>query len=73
MSDPLYFIEIHGLKIRGRWFLEADRDETRADVLKTIRECGSQVVKVLEVIEDEGTVRDVTADIKAEAGVREAA
>lgn len=66
---PLYFIEIAGLKIRGKWFLECDRDETRADVLETVRLYGRQVLKVLEVIEDEGTCRDATAEIMAEAGV----
>lgn len=73
MTHPLYFIEIAGLKIRGKWFLECDRDETRADVLDTIRIYGSQVLKVLEVNEAEGTCRDVTEQMVAEAGVLEAA
>lgn len=67
--NALYFVEIQGLKIRGKWFLECDRDETRADVLETIRLYGSKVLKVLEVVEDEGTCRDVTADMIAEAGL----
>jgi hypothetical protein len=66
--DSLYFIEIEGLKIRGRWFLEADRDETRADVLETIRQHHPRVKKVLEVNEAEGTCRDVTAEMVADAG-----
>lgn len=70
---PLYFIEIAGLKIRGKWFLECDRDETRADVLETIRLYGSQVLKVLEVCEDQGTCRDVTAEMVSEANAMEAA
>jgi len=69
----LYFIEIRGAKIRGKWFLECDRDETRDDVLNTIREYASQIVKVLEVCEDDGTCRDVTADMLSEAGAMEAA
>lgn len=70
---PLYFIEISGLKIRGKWFLECDRDETRADVLETIRLYGHQVLKVLEVCEDQGTCRDVTAEMVSEANAMEAA
>lgn len=70
-THPLYFIEIRGLNVRGRWFLEYDRDETRADVLDTIRLYRSQVIKVLEVIEDEGTCRDVTAEMLHEAQQRE--
>ena len=69
----LYFIEIAGLKIRGKWFLECDRDETRADVLDTINIYGSQVLKVLEVDEAAGTCRDVTEEMVAEAGLRVAA
>jgi hypothetical protein len=64
--NTLYFVEIAGLKIRGKWFLENDRDDTRADVLETIKLYGDRVIKVLEVIEDEGTCRDVTADMKGE-------
>lgn len=63
----LYFVEIAGLKIRGKWFLETDRDDTRSDVLENIKLYGDRVIKVLEVCEDEGTCRDVTADMKADA------
>jgi hypothetical protein len=67
--DSLYFIEIEGLKIRGKWFLECDRDETRADVLEVIRQHHPRVIKVLEVNEAEGTCRDVTDEMLADAGV----
>jgi hypothetical protein len=67
--DSLYFIEIEGLKIRGKWFLECDRDETRADVLRTIGQYHPRVLKVLEVNEAEGTCRDVTEEMLADAGV----
>lgn len=73
MTQPLYFIEIAGLKIRGKWFLECDRDETRADVLDTINIYGSQVLKVLEISEADGTCRDVTEQMVSEASVKEAA
>lgn len=63
----LYFVEITGRTIRGKWFLETDRDSTRADVLQTIRDHGDRVLKVLEVIEDEGTCRDVTQEFCSEA------
>lgn len=65
--DNLYFIEIEGLKIRGKWFLETDRDDTRADVLETIRQYDPRVLKVLEVNESEGTCLDVTEEILSSA------
>jgi len=71
--QPLYFIEVAGQKIRGKWFLECDRDETRADVLDTIRLYGRHVLKVLEINEDEGTCRDVTTEMVNEARILEAA
>jgi len=70
---PLYFIEISGLKIRGKWFLECDRDETRMDVIETVRLYGKQVIKVLEVIEDEGSCRDVTEEFQSAANMLEVA
>jgi hypothetical protein len=73
MAHPLYFIEISGLKIRGKWFLECDRDETRMNVIETVRLYGRQVLKVLEVIEDEGTCRDVTDEFVNAANMLEAA
>ncbi|WP_375413064.1 hypothetical protein [uncultured Bradyrhizobium sp.] len=69
MTDPLFFIEIAGLNTRGKWFLEADRDQSRTDVLDTIRDYNSQVLTVLEVFEDENSVRNVTEDMKLEAGI----
>ena len=71
--STLYFIEIAGLKIRGKWFLECDRDETRADVIDTIQLYGAQVLKVLEINEADGTCRDVTEQMMAEARTLEAA
>jgi hypothetical protein len=71
--STLYFIEIAGLKIRGKWFLECDRDDTRADVLDTIRVYAPQVLKVLEINEADGTCRDVTEQMMAEARTLEAA
>lgn len=73
MTSPLYFIEVSGQKIRGKWFLETDRDDTRADVLDTLNIYQGHVLKVLEISEADGTCRDVTADMLAEAGVLEAA
>ena len=63
----LYFIEVSGQKIRGKWFLETDRDDTRADVLDTINIYQGHVLKVLEVNEAECSCRDVTADMLIEA------
>ncbi len=67
MAHPLYFIEVSGQKIRGKWFLECDRDETRADVLDTIGIYSGHVVKVLLIDEEAGTVRDVTSEMVGEA------
>jgi hypothetical protein len=64
--QPLYFIEHQGR--RGRWFLELDRDEnSRAAVIEAIRTKNADPVKILEVDEDAGTVRDVTDELVAEA------
>jgi len=67
MPDPIYFIEVAGQNVRGKWFLEFDRDESRSQIIDTIREYGARVLKVLEVNEDEGTCRDVTDEMKAQA------
>lgn len=67
MTSSLYFIEVSGQKIRGKWFLETDRDDTRADVLDTISIYSGHVLKVLEVNEADGTCIDVTAEMVSEA------
>jgi len=64
---PLYFIEVKTERL-GRWFLEADRDQNgRKMAIEAARDSRHQLVKVLEVFEDEGTVRDITSDIIEEA------
>ena len=73
MTNLLYFIEVSGQKIRGKWFLETDRDDTRADVLDTINIYQGHVLKVLEVNEADGTCRNVTDQMVAEASALEAA
>jgi hypothetical protein len=61
MASPLYFIEHQGL--RARYFLEVDRDEnSRASVIELIRTREADPVKVIEVDEAAGTVRDVTEE-----------
>lgn len=63
---PLYLIEADFGRI-GRAFIETDRDQnSRKHVVGLIRTGEVKPLKVLEIIEDEGTVRDVTADILAE-------
>lgn len=69
MTHPLYFVEVEGQNVRGKWFLEFDRDQSRNDVIDIVREHGQRVKKVLEVVEDEGTSRDVTEDFKVLAGI----
>lgn len=71
--QSLFFIEVSGQKIRGKWFLECDRDETRNDVLDTISIYRGHVLKVLEIDEAAGTCRDVTEEMISEANALEAA
>jgi hypothetical protein len=64
--QPIYLIEHQGL--RARYFLEIDRDSnSRSSVIQMIREKQCDPVKILEVDEDAGTVRDVTDDLVGEA------
>jgi hypothetical protein len=64
MTNPLYFIEADFGR-HGRAFVETDRDKnSRAQVIQDIAEGQIEnVVKVLEVFENEGSCRDVTEDI----------
>lgn len=64
---PLYFVETAFKNVRGRAFIECDRDtNSRAHIIGLIRTGEVNPVKILEIFEDEGTCRDVTADILAE-------
>jgi len=64
--QPIYLIEHQG--IRARYFLEIDRDSnSRSSVIEMIRAKQCDPVKILEVDEDAGTVRDVTDDLVSEA------
>ena len=70
MTHPLYLIEADFGRI-GRAFIETDRDRnSRTHAISLIRSGEVKPIKVLEVCEDEGTVRDVTADILEEADFR---
>ncbi len=63
--NTLYFVETTSPRL-GNWFLECDRDtNSRASAIRQIRE--GDIIKVLEVNEDAGTVRDVTDELKEEA------
>ena len=67
MTSPLYLIEASFGRL-GRAFIETDRDaNSRAHVIGLIRSGEVKPVKVIEIVEDEGTCRDVTEDILAEA------
>ena len=62
MAHPVYFIE-SDLGRLGRVFIETDRDSnSRSHVIGLIRSGEVKPVKVIEVCEDEGTVRDVTEE-----------
>lgn len=64
--QPIYLIEHQGR--RARYFIEIDRDSnSRSDVIEMIRTKQCDPVKILEVDEDAGTVRDVTEDMVGEA------
>jgi hypothetical protein len=61
MTNPIYLIEHQG-KV-GRYFIECDRDtNSRQFAIGLIRSGEVNPVKVLEVVEDEGTCRDVTEE-----------
>jgi hypothetical protein len=64
--QPIYLIEHQGR--RARYFLEIDRDSnSRASVIKMIREKQCDPVKIIEVDEDAGSCRDVTDELVGEA------
>ena len=66
MISPLFLIEVQHPRL-GKWFLETDRDSnSRAFVVNLIRSGEVNAYKVLEVCEDQGTVRDVTEEILEE-------
>ncbi len=66
MTHPLYLIEANFGRY-GKSFIETDRDvNSRAHVIELIRSGEVNPIKVIEVCEDEGTVRDVTEDILTE-------
>lgn len=69
--NTLYFVEHKGLGA-AKYFLEIDRDSnSRQAVIDMIRSGEVDPVKVLEVCEDEGTVRDITGEIVVEARLPE--
>ncbi len=65
--NTLYLIEANFGRL-GRSFIETDRDQnSRASVIALIRSGEVDPVMVLEIDEDAGTCRDVTAEICGEA------
>lgn len=65
--SPLYFVEIDLGKL-GRAFVETSRDSNARKGVVQLIASGEfeKVVTVLEVIEDEGSCRDVTEDVARE-------
>lgn len=65
MAHPLYFIETSHR--RGNAFRELDRDDNSKQAVIALIRSGEidrdTVLKVLEVNEDEGTVRNVTEEV----------
>lgn len=72
--SPLYLAECNYRSL-GCAFRETDRDSnSRSEIIGLIKSGEIDVIKVLEIDETEGSVRDVTAEIVSEAmGLREAA
>lgn len=67
MSSPLYFAECRYGKL-GDEFQATDRaDNSRDAIIRLIRAGGVDVIKILEIDEDAGTCRDVTAEFHAAA------
>lgn len=65
--NTLYLIE-GDFGSHGKAFIETDRDKnSRAHVIGLIRSGEVKLIKVLEIVEDEGTCRDVTDEFKAAA------
>ena len=64
---PLYFVEADFGR-HGRAFVETDRDKnSRRRVIEDIAQGQIEnVIQVLEIVEDEGSCRDVTEDIACE-------
>lgn len=71
---PLYLAECSYGR-HGNAFRETDRDSnSRSAIIDLIRTGEIDVVKIIEIDEVEGSVRDVTAELVAEAmDLREAA
>lgn len=67
---PLYFVECDFRS--GRAFVETCRDSnSRAQVIKDILDGQhDKIVRILEIIEDEGTCRDVLEDILREIATK---
>lgn len=67
--QPLLFVECKYGRL-GVEFQATDRDQnSRAEIVRQVRSGEIDVLRVLEVDEADGTCRDVTADILAEAAV----
>lgn len=66
MAHPIFFLEVN-LGRLGKVFIETDRDSnSRAHVIELIRSGEHTPVKVIEVDEDAGLVRNVTDEILSE-------
>lgn len=71
---PLYFVESYFPRLRQRAFIECDRDSNSREYVKGLIRTGEVTpLKVLEVDEEQGTCRDVTAEILEECNYSQAA
>lgn len=65
---PLYLAEVNLGGRYGRVFLETDRDSnSRADIVNRIRTGEIDPVKVIEIDEEAGLVRNITDEVIEEA------
>jgi len=71
MTNPLYFAECSYGR-HGNAFRETDRDaNSRQAIIDLIRSGEIHPIKIIEVCEDEGTVRNVTDELIEAAGLPE--
>jgi hypothetical protein len=67
----LYLIETDHGKLGTQ--ITGYREDTKATVLETVADTSNKVVRVLEIIEDENSCRDVTEDFAREIRDQKAA
>jgi hypothetical protein len=74
MAHPIYFVEVWLPNLRAKTFIEVDRDtHSLSYIQELIRSREIDPIKILEVIEDEGRVSDITAEVLENCQLQQAA